>query len=61
MAAPPAPVDAQASTSIHPFNADPQRLANVAAYVQNEFLPQLKALAQVPGRHIVPRSGRRTG
>src|SRR5450432_581170 len=32
---------------IHPsFNADPRRLANVAAYVQNEFLPQLKALAQ---------------
>ncbi len=32
---------------IHPsFNADPRRLANVAAYVQNEFLPQLRALAQ---------------
>jgi lysophospholipase L1-like esterase len=31
---------------IHPsFNAEPQRLANVAAYVDNEFLPQLKALA----------------
>jgi lysophospholipase L1-like esterase len=31
---------------IHPsFNADPQRLANVSAYVQNEFLPQLRALA----------------
>jgi lysophospholipase L1-like esterase len=31
---------------IHPsFNADPQRLANVSAFVQNEFLPQLKALA----------------
>ncbi len=31
---------------IHPsFNADPRRLANVSAYVENEFLPQLKALA----------------
>jgi len=31
---------------IHPsFNADPQRLAQVEGYVQNEFLPQLKALA----------------
>jgi lysophospholipase L1-like esterase len=31
---------------IHPsFNADPQRLANVSGFVQNEFLPQLKALA----------------
>src|SRR5262249_24280218 len=31
---------------IHPsFNADPQRLATVTGFVQNEFLPQLKALA----------------
>jgi hypothetical protein len=31
---------------IHPsFNAQPQRLANVSNYVENEFLPQLKALA----------------
>jgi lysophospholipase L1-like esterase len=31
---------------IHPsFNAQPQRLANVSGYVENEFLPQLKALA----------------
>jgi hypothetical protein len=37
----------RAGFDIHPsFNADPQRLANVAAYVQNEFLPRLKALAQ---------------
>jgi hypothetical protein len=37
----------RAGFDIHPsFNADPQRLANVASYVQNEFLPQLKALAQ---------------
>jgi hypothetical protein len=37
----------RAGFDIHPsFNADPQRLANVVSYVQNEFLPQLKALAQ---------------
>jgi lysophospholipase L1-like esterase len=36
----------RAGFDIHPsFNAEPQRLANVAAYVDNEFLPQLKALA----------------
>ncbi|WP_407180168.1 hypothetical protein [Bradyrhizobium sp. STM 3562] len=36
----------RAGFDIHPsFNADPQRLADVSAYVQNEFLPQLKALA----------------
>ena len=36
----------RAGFDIHPsFNADPQRLASVAGYVQNEFLPQLKALA----------------
>src|SRR5246127_1983083 len=36
----------RAGFDIHPsFNADPQRLANVSAYVGNEFLPQLKALA----------------
>ena len=36
----------RAGFDIHPsFNADPQRLANVTAFVQNEFLPQLKALA----------------
>jgi hypothetical protein len=35
-----------AGFDIHPsFNANPQRLASVAAYVDNEFLPQLKALA----------------
>jgi hypothetical protein len=37
----------RAGFDIHPsFNADPRRLANVVGYVQNEFLPQLKALAQ---------------
>jgi len=36
----------RAGFDIHPsFNADPQRLANVSAFVQREFLPQLKALA----------------
>jgi lysophospholipase L1-like esterase len=36
----------RAGFDIHPsFNADPQRLANVSAFVQTEFLPQLKALA----------------
>jgi lysophospholipase L1-like esterase len=36
----------RAGFDIHPsFNAAPQRLANVSNYVQNEFLPQLKALA----------------
>src|SRR5581483_6000845 len=36
----------RAGFDIHPsFNADPQRLANVSAFVQGEFLPQLKALA----------------
>jgi lysophospholipase L1-like esterase len=37
----------RAGFDIHPsFNANPQRLSNVVAYVENEFLPQLKALAQ---------------
>lgn len=36
----------RAGFDIHPsFNAEPQRLANVAGFVDNEFLPQLKALA----------------
>ena len=36
----------RAGFDIHPsFNAAPQRLANVSGFVQNEFLPQLKALA----------------
>src|ERR1700736_338621 len=36
----------RAGFDIHPsFNAQPQRLASVSSYVQNEFLPQLKALA----------------
>ena len=36
----------RAGFDIHPsFNARAERLANVSGYVQNEFLPQLKALA----------------
>jgi lysophospholipase L1-like esterase len=36
----------RAGFDIHPsFNADPQRLANVSRFVDQEFLPQLKALA----------------
>ena len=36
----------RAGFDIHPsFRADPQRLANVTAYVDSEFLPQLRALA----------------
>ena len=36
----------RAGFDIHPsFNAQPQRLAAVSDFVQNEFLPQLKALA----------------
>jgi lysophospholipase L1-like esterase len=36
----------RAGFDIHPsFNADPQRLANVSAFVDREFLPRLKALA----------------
>jgi lysophospholipase L1-like esterase len=36
----------RAGFDIHPsFNAQPQRLANVSGYVENEFLPQLKTLA----------------
>jgi len=40
----------RAGFDIHPsFNADPQRLANVSGFVQNEFLPQLKGLALCQG------------
>ncbi len=36
----------RAGFDVHPsFNVDPQRLSNVARYVQSEFLPRLKALA----------------
>jgi lysophospholipase L1-like esterase len=40
----------RAGFDIHPsFNADPQRLASVSSFVQNEFLPQLKGLALCQG------------
>ncbi|SMX57298.1 putative Esterase, SGNH hydrolase-type [Bradyrhizobium sp. ORS 285] len=36
-----------AGFEVHPsFNANPQRLANVAGFVENEFLPALRGLAQ---------------
>jgi hypothetical protein len=53
----------RAGFDIHPsFNADPQRLANVSAFVQNEFLPQLKALALCQSGILCgdPRSDRMT-
>jgi lysophospholipase L1-like esterase len=40
----------RAGFEIHPsFNADPQRLATVSAFVENEFLPQLKSIATCQG------------
>jgi lysophospholipase L1-like esterase len=51
----------RAGFEIHPsFNADPQRLAAVANFVENEFLPELKALAQCQAGVLCrdPRSDR---
>lgn len=48
---------------IHPaFNADPQRLATVVSYVQDEFLPRLKDLALCEGGVLCrdPNSDRMT-
>jgi lysophospholipase L1-like esterase len=40
----------RAGFDIHPsFGADPQRLAEVSGFVQDEFLPQIKNLAQCSG------------
>jgi hypothetical protein len=40
----------RAGFEIHPsFNAEPRRLANVSSFVDNEFLPQLKAMALCQG------------
>jgi lysophospholipase L1-like esterase len=53
----------RAGFEIHPsFNADPRRLAAVSSFVQNEFLPQLKALALCESGTICrdPRSDRMT-
>jgi hypothetical protein len=39
-----------AGFDVHPsFSADPQRLANVANFVESEFLPQLKSIALCQG------------
>jgi hypothetical protein len=53
----------RAGFEVHPaFNADPQRLADVAAFVENEFLPALRALAQCQGGVLCrdPRADRMT-
>ena len=40
----------RAGFEIHPsFNAEPRRLATVSGFVENEFLPQLKAMALCQG------------
>jgi hypothetical protein len=40
----------RAGFEVHPsFNADPRRLATVSNFVENEFLPQLKAIALCQG------------
>jgi hypothetical protein len=40
----------RAGFEVHPsFNAEPRRLATVSAFVDNEFLPQLKAIALCQG------------
>jgi hypothetical protein len=53
----------RAGFDIHPaFNADPRRLANVTAFVENEFLPTLAALAQCQSGVLCrdPRADRMT-
>jgi lysophospholipase L1-like esterase len=53
----------RAGFDIHPsFNAQPQRLAAVSGFVENEFLPQLKALALCDGGILCrnPRADRMT-
>jgi hypothetical protein len=53
----------RAGFEIHPaFNADPRRLANVTAFVENEFLPTLSALAQCQSGVLCrdPRADRMT-
>ena len=62
MAARPAPADAPASISIPPSTPQPQRLAAVSNFVENEFLPQLKALALCQGGILCrnPRADRMT-
>jgi len=53
----------RAGFDIHPsFNAQPQRLAAVSNFVENEFLPQLRALALCEGGILCrnPRTDRMT-
>ena len=53
----------RAGFDIHPsFNAQPQRLAAVSSFVENEFLPQLRALAMCEGGILCrnPRTDRMT-
>jgi hypothetical protein len=53
----------RAGFDIHPaFSADPQRLASVTSFVDNEFLPALKALALCQGGVLCrdPRADRMT-
>jgi lysophospholipase L1-like esterase len=53
----------RAGFDIHPsFNAQPQRLAAVSSFVENEFLPQLRALAMCEGGILCrnPRADRMT-
>ena len=48
----------QAGFDIHPaFNADPRRLAQTISFVENEFLPQMKNLAQCTGGIICEGRG----
>ncbi|WP_458760276.1 SGNH/GDSL hydrolase family protein [Afipia sp. TerB] len=48
----------QAGFDIHPaFNADPRRLAQTINFVQSEFLPQMKNLAQCTGGIICEGRG----
>ncbi|WP_246739935.1 hypothetical protein [Bradyrhizobium aeschynomenes] len=52
-----------AGFEVHPsFNANPQRLANVAGFVENEFLPTLRGLAQCTAGILCrdPRADRMT-
>jgi hypothetical protein len=53
----------RAGFEIHPsFNAEPRRLATVSAFVENEFLPQLKSIALCQGGILCrnPRADRMT-
>ena len=52
----------RAGFEIHPsFNAEPKRLADVSAFVDNEFLPQLKAIPGIldAARYVAVKGGPR--